>query len=698
MKIRVLPKSLIGRVYVLYTLTLLMFVMGSLALFFKVQYKGLVDDAQDSANMMIGVVAQTVTDSAIIGDYDTIKRTLEKAILGSRFECATFIDLSGSKLESNNPTVSKSSAPDWLQHQIEHQLYDVNHTITVGGVDYGVLRLEFAVGSIAQGLWELIVVAASLALMSQLAGSVIIWFPLKKWLGTLEKVNNYEQSLRLGQGGQDLEWIGEVPTEFRPAIEVLRRTANSLRLELDSRDRTLERLRQIVASLIPLQSFEQAGKLDGEGDVTSLLEVIARLVNEHEASRRQMQGAKEMAELSNKAKSEFLANMSHEIRTPLNGIIGMTDLVLDTELNPRQREFLQIVSQSASTLLAIVNDILDFSKIEAGMLKTENLPFDVQATLLPTLLAFKQQAANKGIEFRWELAPGMPRQMVSDPVRLAQILSNLIGNAVKFTSQGEVVLRLSSQADRQIQFEIQDTGIGIAPEKLESIFDAFTQADSSTTRNFGGTGLGLSITRKLVAMLGGELEVQSQLDVGSCFTVRLPLEQDEAVEGHELAARGGLGSGDEPVNPGQGPTLYPAEKPHASGLGRVLLAEDNLVNQTLAKVLLNKRGYSVAIASNGLEAVELFRNQSFDLILMDMQMPELSGTQATRAIRDLEAQERSGAIPIVAMTANAMDDHRHECMVAGMNDYLSKPVSAEQLYALLDRYAPLAATNKEPWG
>ena len=424
------------------------------------------------------------------------------------------------------------------------------------------------------------------------------------------------------------------------------------------------------------------------------LQAIGRDVTARKRGQEELAHARDAAEAASRAKSEFMANISHEVRTPLNGIIGMTELVLAGPLADQSRQYLKMVRSSADSLLLIINDILDFSRIEAGHLRFDHAAFDLPARLAATVEPLGVSARRKGLGFTIRQSADLPSVLVGDAGRLGQVLTNLVGNAIKFTDHGgitvETALAPASAGDTprlaRLRVTVSDTGIGIPADKHALIFDAFTQADGSTSRRFGGTGLGLSIVASIVKRMGGTLDVKSEPGTGSTFSVVMPFERGTAIDLPMLSSQGLtrlLG------HPDQAP---PAAGAQAAVPAQVLLVEDNPVNQRLAQEILRRRGHRVTVAENGREALRRLAEGAFDVVLMDVQMPEMNGLDATRAIRAGEAGT-GRHIPIVAMTAHAMAGDRERCLESGMDDYMTKPVRADELAGTVERYA---MTNSRP--
>jgi PAS domain S-box-containing protein len=593
-----------------------------------------------------------------------------------------------------------------------------------------------------------------------------------------------------------IDWQQMTPPEYRPldarAIELLQATGVCTPWEK-------EYIRQ-DGSRVPVL----LGVTMVDGDPTECMCFVLEMT-EIKRAEVELRQAKEAAEAANQAKSLFLANMSHEIRTPMNAVIGITDLLLGTQVTPAQREYLNLVQESADCLLTVLDDILDFSKIEAGKLSLVCLAFDLRDRLGDTMKSLALRAHSKDLELAFRVDPDVPDWLSGDPHRLRQVIVNLVGNAIKFTDDGEVLVDVTVAArdDHQVelQFAVADTGIGIPGDKLTDIFGAFEQADNSTTRRFGGTGLGLAIAARLVELLGGRIWVESQVGRGSTFrftarfelaappaavpsiphsavsglrvlvvddnaTNRLILDEmlsarqmrpsvvasvDEAMQALAEAHQAGrafdlvltdanmpqadgfmlaerikqdavlsstpvimLTSGDRPADIARGEQIGIArclmkpckqsdlldaiccvtgrsilgrpedvrQEPTLTAL-RILLAEDSLVNQKLAVGLLESHGHTVVVAGTGREAVAATDQRRFDLVLMDVQMPEMDGLEATRRIRQRERQQ-GGHVPIVAMTAHAMQSDRDRCLAAGMDGYLAKPIRAKELFAAVD--------------
>ncbi len=411
-------------------------------------------------------------------------------------------------------------------------------------------------------------------------------------------------------------------------------------------------------------------------------------ITEQQRVEKTLQEAKEAAEAASESKSQFLANISHELRTPMNGIIGMTDLTLETELDDHQRECLSIVKDSSESLLKILNSILDFSKLEANRLDIESVDFALRQVIETVIGNQSVEALNKSIELSYTINSNVPGDLCGDPGRLHQVLANVIGNAVKFTEEGSVNLKIKVDPEHKADdpnqvmflFEVQDTGIGIPENKINLIFESFEQVDGSYTRKYNGTGLGLAITKELVTLMGGTINVQSQLGRGSTFFIRLPFITASCMDAQTM-----MNTPEIRVKSYQEDHVNIDEKSvHANF--NILLAEDDLINQKVAKDILEQDGYSLDVVCDGKEVLEIIQKKSYDLILMDVQMLEMDGLETTRQIRALKDKNENSEIPIVALTAHAMPGDKEKCIKAGMNGYLTKPIHAKKLINIVGQY------------
>jgi signal transduction histidine kinase/DNA-binding NarL/FixJ family response regulator len=409
----------------------------------------------------------------------------------------------------------------------------------------------------------------------------------------------------------------------------------------------------------------------GHDEVASVVTVLQTLTDRLALRNRELQEASAQADAANRAKSQFLSAMSHEIRTPLNGLLGMTELLRGTRLEAEQARYVNLIASAGEALNALLGDILDLAKIEEGQITMERVDFDLEQTLSDVVGVYGEVAAGRGLELVADIAAIEPRRVCGDPTRLRQVLSNLLGNATKFTERGEVALRCerikAPPADARLwwRFTVSDSGIGIAPQAIDRLFQRFVQADASTTRQFGGSGLGLAICKHLVELMGGSIHVQSEPGRGSRFWFNLPFEHAT-----------------QPVRP-----IAPATLHERTRAARVLVVEDNALNQQVIQGLLGHLGAHVSVAGNGSEALAALDHACFDLVFMDCQMPVMDGFEATRRLRALERLDPSRrAVPVIALTANALSGDRDACLAAGMSDYVTKPVTQAKLAEALSRH------------
>ncbi|MFD1624812.1 PAS domain-containing hybrid sensor histidine kinase/response regulator [Azospirillum griseum] len=925
---KILPQSLGSRLFLLYAAVLLMALGTGLFLFYRYHLYQRLEDVQATATVLTDVMARTIQESVIIGDYDTVKRMLETVVSQTPFDRAAFIDLSGATILVGAEGQTRGYVPPWLLELLADRLFDVNRVIAAGGQDYGVLRLSFDIATAAEELWGLTKAALGLALASLLLGLTVVRILLMRWLTNLSDLKALEERIRVGELDAQAQLTQDAPLEIRQAIEMVNRTAASLRnqfgqridalmdalvqhknaldqtaivSEIDGQGRisvvndlycdtvgvareqavgqamrsgdapflppdgvwrgdvctvrgdgsplwlsrtvvpiydsaraiekwicidvdisaqkqaeedlrtayresqelakrhlkaildavgegvviadrngvildvnratveifAADRAALVGASLNDLvvsraaaataatvasltgpppaaavagadadgavapptgdasmagRSHEEVGRRGdgalfpielalGDLNAVGIPQVIGiiRDITERKKYEETLQLAKEMAEAGSRAKSDFLTTISHEIRTPMNGVLGMLTLLEYEALAPDLRDKVLVARQSAEALLRILDDVLDFSKLEAGRIDIEPEPCDPEAVCESVVHLLRAKAEDKGLTLTSRMLPSVPPLIVADPARLRQILLNLVGNAIKFTSSGYVAVRARRGADLpdgrfMMEFEIEDTGIGISPEAERTLFQRFTQADSTITRRFGGTGLGLAICKDLCRLMGGTIRVDSAPGQGSVFTFTIACRAADSTTVLTVAAVN-TGTALPPSLPHSLPHSLPMSPPApppggANGVPsadpalpplRVLVVDDNEVNRNVAAAMLTRVGHSVAFATNGIEAVDAVMQQPFDLVLMDLQMPEMDGLMATQRIRQMPPPQ--GTLPIVAFTAHASSGTWATCAEVGMDALATKPVRPKLLFAAMAEAMEKAATR-----
>ncbi len=467
---------------------------------------------------------------------------------------------------------------------------------------------------------------------------------------------------------------------------------NANRLFFDSSDRLKELERQLAT--------QREGFKTTEMGLVALIIVLATLAGFvfarqiNEANRRlhlalnEMRAAKEEAERASRSKSDFVSRMSHELRTPMNAILGFAQLLESEELTPEHRDYVGEINRAGAHLLELINKVLDLAKIEAGKMTIEHIPFDLRHTLNEVAALVSERARAKGIDLRFHASPELPARVMGDPTHLRQVLINLIGNAEKFTHVGGIDIRIEPVDDAsRISYSVRDTGIGMDAPTLARLFQPFAQADESTTRKFGGTGLGLKISQDLVHAMGGDIQVESEAGIGSRFWFTLPATPaPEAIGDTAPPLNIVVATAETPPDPAVAAETVVADETALHG--HVLLVEDNRINQMVATRMLGKLGLSYDIANHGGEALQRLQERDYALILMDMEMPEMDGQEATRRIRAMESDTGKPRMPIIAMTANALHEDREHCLASGMDDHISKPVELARLSEVLRRWLP----------